>query len=548
MLRSVALLLLLIARIAAGEQELPVDVPDFTPQPAQPGSVLPTLRIDPQNQSAALAAGLAVPVADIAISGNSVLSTAQLAAIADEYRQRALTLGDLYQLRDRLTAAYVAAGFVSSGAQLAEPPLIDGVVQIEIIEGRLDRVQVETDGRFRPEYFAERLRATGPVVNLHKLEERLQLFERDERIEQVAAQLLPGERRGLADLHLRVAETSPWRAEVQLANDLSPSIGAENLRLAASDLNPGGAGDRFDASTRVSEGLRDLSFDYSRPLAADERNLSLYWRGSRSDVIDEAFAALEIHSRSATAGVRYRQPLRRSRAEELAWSVALEHRRSESYLLGIGFSFSEGPEDGRARIVPLRLSLDWTQRDALQVLSASARLSVGLDAFDATAHAGDTPDGQFVALLTRAQWARRLEWLNATLIARGDVQLSDSSLLGMEQFSVGGANSVRGYRENTLVRDEGALASLELRIPLATESAGSWQFAPFLDAGYARHRGRETFGPRDISSAGLTIYWQSGAHFSARLALAKALRNIEPQGEEDWQDEGIHFALLARWP
>ena len=37
-----------------------------------------------------------------------------------------------------------------------------------------------------------------------------------------------------------------------------------------------------------------------------------------------------------------------------------------------------------------------------------------------------------------------------------------------EKFSLGGVNSVRGYRENELVSDNGVIGSMELRIPLSS--------------------------------------------------------------------------------
>lgn len=547
-LPCLGLLLLLSLPPQAPAAELVTDVPSFEPESRQSGNTLPALDIPLESQSAALAAGLAVPINDIAIRGNSVLPDAVLREIAADYAGRSLTLTDLYRLRDALTAAYLRAGYVTSGALLAAPPVQDGVVQLRVVEGRLDEIEVQTDGRFRANYFESRLRATGEIVHAGRLEARLQRFEQDPRVDSVSAKLSPGAQRGLADLQLSVREHPPWQAELELANNTSPSVGAENLRLRASHLNPAGVGDRFDSSLRLAEGLQELSLDYARPLHHDDRSLSLYLRGSRSEVVDEVFAPLEIESRSTTAGASYRLPLQRVRGEQLDLSLAAEYRRSDSFLLGTGFSFSAGPEEGESRIAALRLSLDWSRRGAGEVLTVSTRLSWGLDALGATEHRGDTPDGQFLAWLGRLQWARRLDWLNSTLVTRGDLQLSDSPLLGMEQFAIGGSSSVRGYRENTLVRDEGALASLEWRVPLYREPSGSLQVAPFVDAGYARHRDRDTVGPRDIGSVGLAFYWQSGEHFTARLALAHALRDIDPDGEEDLQDEGIHFSLLARWP
>jgi hemolysin activation/secretion protein len=55
------------------------------------------------------------------------------------------------------------------------------------------------------------------------------------------------------------------------------------------------------------------------------------------------------------------------------------------------------------------------------------------------------PDGSFVAWLAQAQWARRLPSLwGVSFVRRGDVQIADRRLLGLEPLAVGGHASVRG--------------------------------------------------------------------------------------------------------
>ena len=43
----------------------------------------------------------------------------------------------------------------------------------------------------------------------------------------------------------------------------------------------------------------------------------------------------------------------------------------------------------------------------------------------------------------------------------------------MEQIAVGGMRTVRGYRENQMVRDNALISSLELRIPLLRTALGA---------------------------------------------------------------------------
>ena len=110
--------------------------------------------------------------------------------------------------------------------------------------------------------------------------------------------------------------------------------------------------------------------------------------------------------------------------------------------------------------------------------------SFGLDAFGATVNQTGLPDGIFFAWLGQFQWVQRFSqfswvqglgqypWvqrlglLDSYAIFRSSFQYSDAPLLSLEQVSIGGRYSVRGYRENTMLRDRAALSSLEMRVPV----------------------------------------------------------------------------------
>jgi hypothetical protein len=99
------------------------------------------------------------------------------------------------------------------------------------------------------------------------------------------------------------------------------------------------------------------------------------------------------------------------------------------------------------------------------VIAARSTFSLGVDALGATVNGGPVPDGQYLAWLGQFQWVRRFDDRGDQFVFRTDLQLAEDPLLPLEQFAVGGASTVRGYRENQLVRDNGFVTSAELRIP-----------------------------------------------------------------------------------
>ncbi len=120
-------------------------------------------------------------------------------------------------------------------------------------------------------------------------------------------------------------------------------------------------------------------------------------------------------------------------------------------------------------------------------------------------------------------------------------QIANSGLLPIEKYSVGGSTSVRGYRENALVRDQGVITSIEYRLPIRIGrlSDDQLKLSIFIDYGWSENRTGDTQFPRDISSAGIGLLWQPNAHLSTELFIAKPFRKIQ-QDNYNIQDDGVH--------
>jgi hemolysin activation/secretion protein len=90
----------------------------------------------------------------------------------------------------------------------------------------------------------------------------------------------------------------------------------------------------------------------------------------------------------------------------------------------------------------------------------------------------------FVSWLGQAQ---RVELLSGDhlLIVQADLQLTPDSLLPSEQFVIGGAQSVRGYRQNVRSGDNAFRFSIEDRITVERNASGvpKIQLSPFVDLG-----------------------------------------------------------------
>lgn len=518
-------------------------LPDFVPAARARGAILPPLA---PGLTSDLDAGVRTFVRGYRITGSTVLSDDELRELAAPYAGRPVSFEDLAALRDRLTEAYVSRGFVTSGAILPDQRVQDGLVEIRVVEGTLEHVQIETDGRLRDSYLRDRLRrATRGPVNVSRLEAELQLLERDSHVRSLEASLVPGTERGRSSLRLRVTEEPSLRWGLEGTNAVSPSIGPERGRIFLEHTNLSGFGDSLGLSYASTQGLRELEARYELPLSRWGTQLTLEARSSASEIVEDPFDAFEVESRSATYALGVRQPLYRSPVSRLDVFARGEYRRSKSFLLGQAFSFGAGAERGVSEVAVLRLGQEFNFASQRQVWALRSTFSAGLDAFGPTRSDRDAiPDGRFIAWLAQVQYARRFERLDAQLIARADVQLSDDPLLGLEQFALGGAGTVRGYRQNELVRDNGALASLELRVPLyhRPERRTRLELAPFIDVGTTWNRRRsDPEGPKSLAGAGVGLRLQLSGRMLFEVYWARELRDIDESGRDrDLQDHGIH--------
>jgi len=245
-------------------------------------------------------------------------------------------------------------------------------------------------------------------------------------------------------------------------------------------------GDETALGFAASKGLGQFQAEVGLPLNVWDTHFAVRYQYSQGDVVDGDFAGLGIQSESQTVGLALRQPLYRSLQTTLAASLEADWRRSQSFLFdgAIGLPTAYSPE-GKSQVSVLRLGVDASYRSRSQSIAFRSLLSVGFDALGATRSPAGVPDGEFVAWLVQLQWAGRLPGSEAQVVARFDSQIASDPLLPLEQFAVGGFYSVRGYRENAVVRDNGLAGSLELRLPIYARRRPDLrvELAPFFDVG-----------------------------------------------------------------
>ncbi len=521
----------------------------------------------------------------ISVQGVNVLSTQSVSAVVDRYAARRLSALDRERLRIELSRLYLESGYVNSGFVFAGSAEPGARLQLVAIEGKLSRIEMTGQSRLRDAYVQDRvMRHVATPMDVDDVQYALRWLQLDRNVERLDAELLPGDSLGESVLRIEVEEPPRFDFVVGVDNHRSASLGSEAVRVAATARNLTGFGDQSLITAAVSDGVEEWSGATESPVNRWNTKLGVYFTQSNARIIEARFDDLNIESESRTLGIWVSHPLLDTLSDSLSLALTLENKTNTEELLGSPFSFSPGADNGESEVTVAQVALEWTRRTTAQVLSLRGAYRRGLDAFGATRVSANTPetrylnptgadsDFQIVVLqglaLLRLNEFGPFESMNerAQLIVRATFQDSSDPLMSLEKFAVGGVNTVRGFRENTLVRDNGAAVSVEAQIPVwgyrADPHPLNLVVAAFLDYGasWDEVTANQGFGSRDtaqtrhIASAGLGLIWQPVNGLRAQLYWGEPIadnfdgddpRRIETN-DYDLQDDGLHFSMTFR--
>lgn len=522
-------------------------LPGIAPAPA-----LPSAGAAATAPAAKLSAAPLFALRGVKIEGRTVLPQAAIDQVVAPFVGKPASIASLDTIRRELTLLYINAGYLNSGFRIPDQHITDGIVRFQAIEGHVTGVTVTGTQHFDPEYFESRLarRLTAPF-NISQLEAEQQILLQDPLVRRLNIELLPALAPGAATVHADVQETSPYFLTAQIANDQSPTVGEVRGQLQGGVANLYGVGDVLAAEYGRSYGINDGAIGYSTPIAADDTRVSLRYDINGTLVVTPALSALHVTSFYDSLALGLSRPFYRTPAASLTLGGSFEVRRAETYLLNMPFSFTSGADNGVANVTVLRLYGEWLDRTADHALALRSTLSLGLDALGAT-DIGSGAGSSFTSWLGQAQYVRQVykDWQVAL---RADLQLTDHLLFPIEQFALGGIDTVRGYREYLTVTDDAFFASAELRIPAATlriprlansEEAGKLQIVPFYDYGRGWNVDRGTPYPPDISGVGAGLRWDIGSGVLAEFYYARPLRDVRIG--TSLEDRGIYFRLTTK--
>ncbi len=524
-------------------EPLDQDAPILTPQP---DTTIPDVSDD----------DTPIPVEDIQVLGTSIFTESDFASLTEPLQGRTVTVADLQQLVQQINQLYLEAGYLNSVATLPNQDLRDGIIQIQVFEGQLSNIEIEGLERTNPGYVRSRLQIglnENQPLQIQNLENQLRLLQSNPLFKGVDAYLRPLNEPGQTELVVEVEEENLVTGNLFVDNYSPPSVGSVRYGANVAFNSLTGWGDvlRIGHYRTTTGGSRIGSFSYTLPVNPMEGTVNLNIVLDRNEITQEPFDQFDITGKSELYEISFRQPVIRTPREELAFSVGFSYKDGQTFVFDQPTPFGIGPEgNGVSKVSVLRLGQDYVARDFSGAWALRSQFNIGLDVFDATTNESPTPDSRFFSWLGQVQRVQQLNDDNL-LIAQFDVQLSADSLLPSEEFTIGGGQSVRGYRSNVRSGDNGLRFSLENRWTVFknSESEPKLQLIPFVDLGWVWNQSGNpnTLPPQSfLASIGTGILWLPQKDLSVRLDYGYPLINLDDRGT-DATDDGLYFSIGYRF-
>ena len=492
-----------------GQKALEQSRPEFQ----APKQELPSLSVEDSRTVVDPGAGPRFIVKKINVTGNTLVGDDLLAPILDVGDGMEVTLGILHLIAQEITSLYGLQGYILARAYVPEQEIENGVVTIQVIEGKLGKIEVNGNEKFKSEDIVARLKPlqNNPALKESTLEKYLLGLNATQGLK-VKAVLKPGEVFGTSDLTLEAEESRTYRVAFDADNFGSRFTGEQRYGLTGEAGSLFRLGDRFSVrGVKSNEDQLYINPSYSIPIGSHGTTATLSYTFTDFN-LGGNLVALNAGGQANIFTAELSHTLIRTRSAELYLSLGGEIRNFENGLAGAPSS------DDKLRDVYFEAGGFF--KDSLRAQTYySLRLQQGFSESDVSDPFNSRAQGRGDALVSSFNITRYQSAFigKAYFIIRARGQAVSKRVLSPDQFAIGGYGSVRGYPLAEAAGDNGYAVSTELVIPFPFK----WtvlknprmlqldqilSFFTFLDHGRVFVKNKQPGeADQDLSGAGLGI-------------------------------------------
>lgn len=443
-----------------------------------------------------------VEIKKININNTTVFEEKDFEDLIEPYLNSCNGFKNLSNLRDKISNRYIDKGYVTSRAYFKAQDLSDGIVDIEILEGKIEKIEGENVNPSNLYITYE-----NEVLNLRDVEVAVQQAQRLQS-QKVNLQLIPGSKVGYTIVKIIGENNSPvYYGNIGMNNFgtkktgkylISSLLNYENL-FDINDivsLNINGTDNTnkdnnnklgTDLSYSFPIGRALLNFDYSyskyKQLNKDEFNQSFQSDGSTNSFsfgVDYKLYHSQRHTFDLISSVEKKSN------KNFLNDVKLELQSYDLPILNLGVKHSY-----------LGDGYDYYSKFIVSKGLAESQDNFAKQETDFTKYVLDLGYNKYFDTKNNLKFASTLR-----------SQYSNNYLYGTEEISMGGIYSVRGFNNSGLSGNTGFYNRNELSLQYSVDTI---KISPYigLDFGYVKEDIHNIFGTINGDAIGTRFSWEN---------------------------------------
>mgnify|MGYP000682875698 CR=1 FL=1 len=403
------------------------------------------------------------------VSGNTLLKQTRLERIVYPFLGPNKTIKDIDQARAALEAAYRKAGYPTVLVDIPEQKVVDGVVRLRVTEGRVERLRITGSRYFLLSRIREQVPALGrgSIPHLPDVKKEMARLNQESPDRTITPILRPGREPGTMEVELKVKDKLPLHGSLEVNGRNTESttrpriVGTlryDNLWQRFHSLSL-----QYQMSPEKKDEVKVVAATYVFPLPKSGIRVALYGVRSDSNTGIASAGALNVVGIGDIFGARVIVPLPGGRNYFHSLTYGVDYKNFKEGLNLVGADTLNTP----ITYYPFSLRYDLTQRTPRAITRYGIGTTFGLRGPNDQVEFDNKrifSKANFIYLTGDVQ--RRFP-IKAGFRGKLKVafQYTDSPLISNEQFTAGGAQSVRGYYESQALGDNAVQASFELHTP-----------------------------------------------------------------------------------
>ncbi len=535
------------------------------PPAAEPGTIQKRLEPPPQPKAVPPIdipdTGRAIPppgaeetrfvLTDLLVDGNTVYTEEELMPLWEGLLGQEITLNQFYGVAAAITVKYRNEGYILTRVLVPPQEIIDGVAEIEVIEGYIDNIVIEGDPSGPAAQIEDKIAA---IIDSQPLRadvlERYLLLLNDLPSVIVQSILRPSPMTPGASELIIILDEAKFSAAVSLDNRGSRFLGpyqyGANIRIDNAFGRYESTEFNLIGTTEMNE-LVFLSVTHTQPLTSEGTTLTVIGShtstepGSTLEVFD-----VEGDSDAISAAVVH--PVIRTRSENLSVVGGFDFRNATTEILGA--------VDSRDRVRSVFAGGTYDFIDKFGGISlVGVELRQGLDILDATesgsanlSRTGGRSDFTKVTAAARRKQTIGPGWSVSTAF-KG--QYAFSQLLATEECGLGGEDFGSAYDAYELSGDHCLAGRVELQYGAASESEfiDTYEIYGFYDLGAVWHiSGSNRKSKETLASVGFGARANLIEDIWGSIELAVPMTRSPTVDRDDGQEKPrVFFSLTKRF-